>query len=463
MASLNDVVTVSVTSAPAAPTQPGFGLPLILGAASAFGTSTDKIRFYSGLAGMTSDGFATTDPEYLAAQAVFSQNPTLPLIAVGRRTNKPTMQFKITVLQAVVGKVYTVTVNGVAKNYTAIGGDTTTSIATGLAAAIGTPSGFGAAAGVGAIITITASAAGNWARIAATNPNVDLDCWQSQADAGVQADLTAIANVDSTWYAIISTFSGTVGATNASEVGQISAYAEANGKLYLADVQESLVLSVASNIGSKLKALSLKQTATAYAPDNGAMRAAAWAGSRLPYSPGSETWKFANLSGQTPDVFTATQQANLETNNVNYYYSIGGVGIMSEGITALGGTVASGFIDYVRGLAWLISRIQNRIFVALTSPATTVNPATGAGLATPQAKIPFSDAGIGAIEAELRGALSEGVASGFLLSNPAPTVTVPKAAAVTLANRNSRNLSPVTWTATTAGAVHNVAISGVLQ
>lgn len=463
MSVINDTVNVSVTSAPAAPTQPGFGLPLILGAAAAFGVSTDKIRFYSGTAGMLSDGFAVTDPEYLAAAAIFSQNPTLPLIAVGRRTRLPTMQFKITVLTAVVGKVYTVTVAGVDKSYTAIGGDTTSTIATALATAIGTPAGFGAAAAVAAVITLTASAAGNWLRISAKNPNSDLACWQSHADAGAQADLADVANIDNTWYALLSTFSGTVGSTNTSEVGQLSAYAEANGKLYLADIQDSTVRAgTAGNICLNLKALSLRQTSSAYAPDNGAFRASAWGGSRLPYPPGSETWKFANLAGQTIDTFTDTERTNLKNANCNYYDSLGGVGIMTEGVTALGPGSPSGYIDYVRGLAWLISRIQNRVITALTNPANTVNPATGVGT-TPQAKIPFSDAGIGAIEAELRGALDEGVKAGFLLANPAPTVTVPKNAAITATNRNSRKLTPVSWTAQTAGAIHSVAISGVLS
>lgn len=463
MGSFNDIITSSITSAAAAPTQPGFGVPLLFGAAKFFGLSTDKIRFYSGTAGMISDGAAATDPELAAAAAIFAQNPTAPLIGVGRRTRLPTQQFKITVLTAVVGKVYSVVVNGVTKSYTAIVADTTTLIAAGLAAAIGTPTGFGAAANVAAVITFTASAAGNWARVSATNPNVDLDCWQSHADAGAQADLADIFNVDQTCYAIVSMFEGTLGSTNTSEVGQIAAYAESNGKLYLAAPQDSLSLSSSTtDICSNLKALSLTRTASIYHPDNGLFAAAAWAGARLPYAPGSETWMFAQLAGVTPVSLTATQRQNLLGKNCNYIYSVGGVSITALGDTALGATSAPGFIDYVRGKDWLQSRIQNRIFVAITSPANTTNPATGAG-SPPQAKIPFSDAGIGAIEAELRGALAEGVAVGFLLSNPAPTVTVPKAAAVTLANRNARNLSPITWTATTAGAVHSVSIAGVLN
>lgn len=460
MSVLNDTVNVSVTSAPAAPTQPGFGLPLILGAAKAFAAALDLIRFYSGLSGMTSDGFAVTDPEYLAAQAIFQQNPTLPQVAVGRRTRLPTQQFKITVLTAIVGKTYTVVVNGVAKSYTAVGGDTTTTIAAALATAIGTPTGFGAASSSVAIITITASAAGNWARIAAQNPNSDLACWQSHADAGIQADATDIANVDNSWYAILSTFQGTIGTTNTSEVGQLATYAEGAGKLYLADVPDTQVrTSSTTDIASLLKALAGRQTAYSWCPDNGLFRSARWAGSRLPYAPGSETWKFANLVFDIVDNLTDTERTNLKGKNCNYYDSLGGVGIMTEGVTGVGPSVASGYIDYVRGLAWLVSRMQNRIAILLTSPANTVNPATGAGSA-PLAKVPFNDAGIGAIEAELRGALDEGVKVGFLQSY---TVTVPKSASITASVRGQRKLTGVSWTALTNGAIHSVAIAGVLS
>src|SRR3954471_16245924 len=141
---LNDIVTVAISTTGPAPTQAGFGIPLILGVVNGWGASVDRIRFYTSLTGMTSDGILTTDPEYLAAAAAFAQNPAPPIIAIGKRTAKPTQQFKITVLQGVVGKIYTVNVNGVAKSFTAA--DTVLgNIAIGLAAAIGTPTGFGAA------------------------------------------------------------------------------------------------------------------------------------------------------------------------------------------------------------------------------------------------------------------------------------------------------------------------------
>jgi hypothetical protein len=120
---LSDIVTVAISTTAPAPTQQGFGVPLILGACQNATFGADRIRYYGSLTAMVSDGFLTTDPEYIAAQAMFSQNPAPPQLAVGRRANKPTQQFKIKILQGVIGKVYTAFINGVAKSFTAVDGD----------------------------------------------------------------------------------------------------------------------------------------------------------------------------------------------------------------------------------------------------------------------------------------------------------------------------------------------------
>src|SRR5713226_3343222 len=116
---LSDFLNVSISTTGVAPTQPGFGVPLILGsaknAATGFPVGT-ILKYYTGTAAMLTDGFLATDPEYLYASALFAQTPAPPQIAVGKRaTNPPTQKFTITVLMAVNGRTYTVTVNGVAK------------------------------------------------------------------------------------------------------------------------------------------------------------------------------------------------------------------------------------------------------------------------------------------------------------------------------------------------------------
>lgn len=439
---INDVAQVTVGTVAAGPTQAGFGVPLILGAVMNASFGADKLRYYTSLAGMVSDGFLTTDPEYLAAAAILSQKAPAPppRFAVGKRTNRPTMRIVLTVLTAVVGRVYSVTINGVVKSFTAV--DTVANnVATGLAAAIGTPSGFGAAVASTNTVTLTASVAGNWVRAAAANPNVDLDCQQNNADAGVAADLAAIAVVDSTWYGLTSVFSSN------AEVAAIAAWAEANGKQFIADTQDSTSLGAGtSDILSTLKAANYSLTSGLYHADNGVFAGAAWQGCRLPTAPGSENWAFAPVTGVPATALTTTQQGNLDTKRGNYVYSVAGLTYAWPGKTADGN-----YIDVRLGRDWTIARIQTRILTLQ------------ANLAALGKKIPYTDGGIAMIENELRGQYQEGVGAGYLAPTPAPTFVVPKASAVSTTDKTNRVLNNVTFSWPLAGAINQAVVAGVVS
>jgi len=451
---LSDFLTINITTAPVAPTAPGFGVPMVLGfcknALAAFGATL--IRYYGGTAAMLTDGFLAADPEYLAASAIFAQPVAPSSVAIGRRTLPPTQKFVFTVLTSGAVKAYTVTVNGVAKTYTSIIADSTTAIAAGLAAAIGTPAGFGAAVASVATVTLTAAVAGNFARMAATNPNVDLDCQQTHVDAGIATDIAAINNVDSTWYAVHSCFNSN------AEVVALAAWTETNQKLYLADSQDSTILGAGTgDVASTLKTSSYVRSPVLYHPDNGAFASPAWGGVNLPRSAGSETWKFSPLAGVATVTLSATQVTNLKGKNCNYYYSVAGVGMTAEGNTPSGQ-----FIDTVRGRDALQSDLQIGIFTALTSPPAGVNPDNPQG-SVPQSKIPFTDQGIAVVEGVIRASLRKFTNNGFLAASPRPSVSVPKASAVSVANKSARALSPVSFAATIAGAIHNATISGVVS
>ena len=112
------------------------------------------------------------------------------------------------------------------------------------------------------------------------------------------------------------------------------------------------------------------------------------------------------------------------------------------------GTVASGeYIDVVRGRDWLSTRLAEDVF----------------GLFASLEKVPFTDQGIALVETAVRGVLQEGVNAGLLSSNPAPVVTVPKAADVSALNKASRMLPDVNFTATLSGAIHKAEINGTIS
>ena len=453
---VSDFLQVNISTAPVAPVQPGFGVMMILGACknalSAYAGSL--IQYYASTASMLTAGFLSTDPEYLAAGAAFAQTPAPPLVGVGRRTNLPTQRFVMTVLTAVASRTYTITVNGIAKSYTANSGgtDTTTTIAAALATAIGAPTGFSAATSALAVITLTSAATGNWCRVSATNPNADIDCQQTHADAGIVADIAAVAIADSTWYGVVSAFS------SQAEVAALAVWTETNGKLYVADTQDSTTLgSGSSDIASTLKTNAYVRSPPWYHQDNGAFLGAAIMGNRFTYAPGSENWMFVALAGVPVMALNTTQVVNLKAKNCNYYYGVG------VSMTATGITPSGQFIDTVRGRDWLASRIQTRVLTILTSPASAANPSNPGNAVPPLGKVPFTDQGIAAIEGEIRAALFEGVAAGFLTANPAPTVTMPKAASLTAGNRAARTIPNGAFAAQIAGAINNLTIAGVVQ
>ncbi len=78
---LSDIVNVVITRQTQTVTEQGFGIPMILGTSVHF---TDLIRFYSNIDEVALD-FAPTDPEFVAAQDIFSQVISPDQIAIGRR------------------------------------------------------------------------------------------------------------------------------------------------------------------------------------------------------------------------------------------------------------------------------------------------------------------------------------------------------------------------------------------
>jgi hypothetical protein len=73
MAGLDDIINLSITIQSSTITQAGFGTPLVLDFNTRY--SDVRVRSYSSLASMVTDGFATTDPAYVAVSQMFSQNP----------------------------------------------------------------------------------------------------------------------------------------------------------------------------------------------------------------------------------------------------------------------------------------------------------------------------------------------------------------------------------------------------
>jgi len=438
MAISSDNVSVTISVADKAIDRAGFGVPLILGPTQAFPERTRLYAASSGLAAMLTDGFAATDPEYLAASALLAQNPRMESFKIGRRApaNVPDLDIDFTPQTPVEGEVHTINIDGQAFSHTSDATPTVAEITAALETAINAASLGVTATDNTTFLTIEGDTAGDVFDIYDATENFDVD--DNTADASVATELAAVAAADNDWYGLILASHSTL------ENAAAASWAESNSKLFICTSSDTDILSdTAGNLLETLNGAAYNYTAGVFTRRPGDFFGAAWMASRFAYTPGTASWKFVNLSGVTADNLTASQIANIRSNKGNYYTTQGGLNITSEGWAASGR-----FLDTTRFIDWLTARISENVFSVMA------NAAAGQG------KIPFTDAGINQVVAAVEKTLQDGVQVGGLSSDPAPVVTFPRAADVSAANKAARTLPDIDFSATLAGAVHKTTITG---
>lgn len=176
----------------------------------------------------------------------------------------------------------------------------------------------------------------------------------------------------------------------------------------------------------------------------------AWLTECFSYAAGSETWAYKTLSGVSASELTTREMSRFDEENVNYY-----VTCANKDITLQGKVTCGEWIDVIRFRDWLKNEMQLRIFELFVK----------------YPKIPYLDAGITLVENQMRATLQDaqevgGIAPTEFDENEEPvegfTVTVPKAASLSSAQRATRKLRNCRYTARLAGAIHIVEIHGNL-
>jgi nicotinamide riboside kinase len=257
----------------------------------------------------------------------------------------------------------------------------------------------------------------------------------------VTDDLNAIVAVDDDWYALAET------TRTSATVQSIAAWVEARIKIFGTASNDANIIDQAygvdtTSVAAIFNTAGYVRTFVMYHQDaENDFPECAWFGRVLPTEPGSVTWKFKQLASIAYSDLTTNQSSNARNKSANTFEFIGGVGITREGTMAQGE-----FIDVIRGIDWLQARIQEYVYALLVNSN----------------KVPYTDQGITAVEAEVKRALQQGISNDFLTSDPAPTVTVPKAANVSSADKSARLLRNVNFSATLAGAIHAVDITGTV-
>ena len=165
------------------------------------------------------------------------------------------------------------------------------------------------------------------------------------------------------------------------------------------------------------------------------------------------TLKFKQTPGITAESLNTSQKLVLDSKRGNAVFNIGPSGAIF-GESYMAGTL---FFDEVHGTDWLADAIQSEVFNYLAGRAT---------------KVPYTDAGVAALEQQVIKVLNEAVASGLVstgttvdgdfLPNGFRTTTVP-VASVPLADQGNRQYNGLSFTALGAGAIHGVQIQGVFE
>ncbi len=434
-------VTIVITRETAALTQAGFGLPLLLAVGSA-----EDYALCADLAAVEDAGFNTTDGVYRMAERVFGQSPRPQKVAVVGIVQAATNATAI--IEAAGGakiKIEATGITGDAGNNedVEVVNDTDTGGTLDISHANNklTIELDGAAQSADDIVTeINANISEFTAyRLASGDfetTDIQKEDFEGGADASISGGLNELIKEHNDWYFLLSD------EQDEDEVKEISDWAQANKKIYVACPDEDMATNI--SISNDLKN---NRTAVMYHEDPDTYPDAAWVGRCAPEAPGSITWKFKTLNGITPLALTSTEKADLESANVNTYVEKYGVSQTSEGLTTSGE-----YIDVIRGIDFIDARLAEGVSRLLfTSP-----------------KVPFTNAGISQVEAEVVAVMQLGVENGIIAvdddGNGIYDVSVPDVDDVPDNDKANRNLPDVGFVFTLAGAIHTVKpITGVVR
>lgn len=443
MSTISDIVQVTISRETTAVSQPSFGIPGII---AEFATSKTTVafaryRYYTTLAELTDDGWLTTDEVYLAANAIFAQNPVVDKILVGRKDSADlTWADAFTAIQNAQSEWYTFSIIPTEQSTVVLSADlvTSNSVAVTVNGDSVTPVVFATDhdTTMSAIITaIEADITGATATLtdeAGDNRTFTVDVF------GENAVVTVVVALGATQA------TATITASPDIDIKAGMAWAETQKKIFFYSTSDvNAYDSVAtSDLGYFAKNGAYDRTSSFfYLGSDDSYIEEASQGEALPFAPGSQTWAYKTLAGIQAYALTGGQRSALYTKNYNTYTTRGGVNVTEEG------KVASGeYIDVMIGVDWLESRLETEVFTKLVN----------------MRKVPYDDGGILVIKGAVESVLNEAVRAGVLIAGSV-VITTEAYADISTANKLARNLPDVKFTALLQGAIQKVAINGTVS
>lgn len=427
MSALDSVVQVVIYDQTNAISTASFQIPLVL---AEFTNFSERTRTYTSMTGVAED-FDSTDKAYKFASQLFGQSGVLgavpPSIVIGRRQVDSVTGSIATVANTTA---YTVTINGTDFTYTSDSDATAIEIVAGLKAAYDLASISGVTFtdnldGTFAVAVVTIGTA--WSIVASSNVALT---HVTPTETWVEA-LDAVDQENDTWYAVVAE------TQTVAEQEALSDAIQSREKIYgLSSADVVAPTTGTTDIGYKLNAKSAGRTFGVYSPTAATeYPEAAWVGSQLAVTPGSNDWDYKQANGVTSSKLTSTQLVNLNAKSWNYYTTLNSVGIFRNG-NMFDGTP----LDLVVGKDWLKARIQEAIYGRMINTL----------------KIPFTDGGMVIIENEIRSVLALAESNGLIAKGW--SVQTPAVSSIPATLRAQRAAGVFVIRATVQGAVRSVSV-----
>ncbi len=440
--SVLDIVDLTIIVASSSLSRPNFGTPLALISKCPSSWGVNMVREFSKLSEVVDAGFSTTSAGYKLAAAIKSQKPCPKTFKFAKRAagNVPAQSLELSVASDVEGAVYTISVgvDGGALTdltYTVLAGATLTTVGVAIEALIEAVTGVSSSVAVEKI-TITPATAGTLVNLASWSSNFHL--FDATPDPGVAEDLAAALLEDPDFYGVL------LDSNSEAEAKAGAAWCLSNGKLFghsTSDygVQDS---GTTSDVCTDIQTLANSQAFGIFDGDELLSYAgAAFMARGLAFAPGKATWAFKDLPGISTDYLVPGVQNVIEGKDCNYYVSRWG-----KPITYPGKLYNGEYIDVTHFLNWLDAEMQIQVFNTIT-----LLP-----------KQPYTNSGLGAIEATVMAVLEAGVRAGGLVAGSI-TVTMPKLDDIDAVTRASRMVPDIEFDGILAGAIHGATLVGLIR
>lgn len=453
MANIDRIVNVQISLNTTGISTEGFSTLLCVGP-HMYGLT--RVSTYTDPNQMIEDGFSAEDALYHMVSDAFAQTPSPAQVKVGRQQVDG---FTLSVAQLGAASTYTLTVSNVLsdgtirdKEYTYTNRSGSESdILKGILQAITGDS--------DSVLIDNDSQADEPSltqlHLEAKNPGTafsvkvtsNLQTAMDDTTESITLSMAKIVTSDSDFYGVA------LASRTDEDILAMAEWAEANEKLFgTATAADGAKNSeVTTDIGSQLKAKNYYRTfwfyhalaATEY-PECAIMARC------FAIDPGGETWANKQLSSITTDGLSETEALAVQGKNGNTFEAFRNISITQNGKVAAGE-----WIDVIRFRDWLAEEIKVNVFNLLIN----------------RDKVPYTDAGIAAVEAAVRSALTLGQTRGGIApteydesenKNLGFTVSVPLASTISPNQKALRILNDVKFTARLAGAIHVVNITGNL-